>query len=550
MRHTTLKVHPKDDVIVALCDLAQGQEVEYEGESYKLVDSVEAKHKFATRDFAVNDIVTMYGVKVGVVTKPIPRGGCITTENLKHASEGFAVGNERNTNWTPPDITRFEGRTFNGFHRSDGRVGTRNHWVVVPLVFCQSRNIRVMREAMLRELGYDKGATYEAITRSLIQMHQAGATAEQLLEAELSRAEETAFAQVFPNVDGLKFLDHSMGCATSKHDTASFTRLLAGYLVHPNVAGVTVLSLGCQYVQVERLQKEIQAMAPDFNKPMHVFEQQKVGTEQDLVTAAMKQTFAGMAEADKCQRKPAPLSELCIGMECGGSDGFSGISANPTVGQVSDLCVAVGGSAMLAEFPELCGVEQELIDRCVDEKTAKRFAHLMEAYEKHVTMAGDGFESNPSPGNIRDGLITDAMKSAGAAKKGGTSPVQDVIDYCEQYSKKGLTLCCTPGGDVESTTAMAGSGANLMIFTTGLGTPTGNAITPTLKVSTNTTIYDNMPDIIDFNTGSIISGENTIEQAGEDLFEMCVATASGERLAKAEELGQDDFIPWKRDISL
>ena len=550
MRHTTLKVHPKDDVIVALCDLEQGQEVEHQGERYRLVDPIEAKHKFATRDFAVNDSVTMYGVKVGVVTKPIPCGGCITTENIKHASEDFRVGETRNTDWTPPDITRFEGRTFDGYHRSDGRVGTRNHWIVVPLVFCQSRNIRVMREAMLRELGYDKGATYEAITRSLVSMHQNGATAEQLLEAQLSRAEETAFKKVFPNVDGLKFLDHTSGCATSKHDTASFTRLLAGYAAHPNVAGVTVLSLGCQYVQVERLEREIAAMVPDFNKPMYVFEQQKVGTEQDLISAAMKQTFVGMAAADTCQRKPAPLSELCIGMECGGSDGFSGISANPTVGQVSDLCVATGGSAMLAEFTELCGVEQELIDRCVDKPTAQRFADLMRAYEKHVTMAGDGFESNPSPGNIRDGLITDAMKSAGAAKKGGTSPVQDVIDYCEIYRKKGLTLCCTPGGDVESTTAMAGSGANLMIFTTGLGTPTGNAITPTLKVSTNSTLFEKMPDIIDFDSGSIINGEATIEQVGEELFEMCIATASGERLAKAEELGQDDFIPWKRDISL
>jgi altronate hydrolase len=258
----------------------------------------------------------------------------------------------------------------------------------------------------------------------------------------------------------------------------------------------------------------------------------------------------GLIEANKIERKPAPLSKICIGLECGGSDGFSGISANPAIGYTSDLLVALGGSVILSEFPELNGVEQELTDRCVDEQRAQRFASLMRTYNDRATALGSGFYANPSPGNIKDGLITDAIKSAGAAKKGGTSPVMDVLDYPEKASKPGLTLLCTPGGDVESTTAEVGAGANIVLFTTGLGTPTGNPIAPVLKISTNTKLYQKMNDIIDIDTGTIIDGQETIEQAGARILDYVITVASGEIKAKADALGHDDFIPWKRGISL
>ena len=249
-------------------------------------------------------------------------------------------------------------------------------------------------------------------------------------------------------------------------------------------------------------------------------------------------------------RQPAPLSKICLGLECGGSDGFSGISANPTVGYTSDLLVTLGGSVILSEFPELCGVEQELCDRCVDAPTAERFSHLMSTYNDRAKAVGSGFDMNPSPGNIKDGLITDAIKSAGAAKKGGTSPVTAVLDYPEMVSKPGLNLLCTPGNDVESTTAEVGSGANVVVFTTGLGTPTGNPIAPVIKIATNTALAKRMPDIIDFNTGTIIEGEETIEESGERLLEYVIAVASGEIEVAAVRHGQDDFIPWKRGVSL
>lgn len=341
-----------------------------------------------------------------------------------------------------------------------------------------------------------------------------------------------------------------MGCGGTKDDSDALCGLIAGYITHPNVAGATVLSLGCQHAQVSILQAEIAKRDPNFSKPMVVLEQQKVGTESELLKQALKQTFAGLVQANQNQRQPAPLSKLCIGMECGGSDGFSGISANPALGYVSDLLVTMGGSVILSEFPELCGVEQELSDRCVDEETANRFMQLMTTYNARAEADGSGFYANPSPGNIRDGLITDAIKSAGAAKKGGTSPVTAVLDYPEKVTKPGLNLLCTPGSDVESTTAEVGSGANIVLFTTGLGTPTGNPITPVVKLSTNTAMFERMPDIIDINCGTIIEGDETIQQAGERILNYVIQLASGEVEPKSVKLGQDDFIPWKRGVSL
>jgi altronate hydrolase len=212
--------------------------------------------------------------------------------------------------------------------------------------------------------------------------------------------------------------------------------------------------------------------------------------------------------------------------------------------------VALGGSTILSEFPELCGVEQNLIDRCQEPADAKRFIDLMQAYSKAAVAAGSGFDMNPSPGNIKDGLITDAMKSAGAARKGGTAPVADVLPYGTYLRKAGLNLLCTPGNDVESTTGTTGSGAQIILFTTGLGTPTGNPISHVVKLSTNSRLAERMPDIIDFDCGAVIRGEKTIEEVGEEILEYLITVASGQQIPKAVQLRQYDFIPWKRGVSL
>jgi altronate hydrolase len=515
-----------------------------------LQDNIPAKHKFVTASLRPGDPIFMYGVLVGKAQHHIPGGGLITTSNVKHAAGDFTVA-ERKLDWNRPDVSKWKNKTFMGYHRADGKVGTANYWLVIPMVFCENRNLEVLKEALVNDLGYGRHQSYKMQASQLIELYRSGRSVDEILNAPVAVETQTAAsARVFPNVDGVKFLTHTGGCGGTRQDAEALCGLLAGYITHPNVAGATVLSLGCQNAQVSILEEQISKRDPNFSKPLYILEQQKIGKESELLSQAIRQTFAGLVQANQCKREPAPLSKLCIGLECGGSDGFSGISANPAIGYTSDLLVALGGSVILSEFPELCGVEQELSDRCVDRETALRFASLMKTYNERAVAAGSGFDMNPSPGNIKDGLITDAIKSAGAAKKGGTSPVTAVVDYPETVTKPGLNLLCTPGNDVESTTAEVGSGATIVLFTTGLGTPTGNPIAPVVKLSSNTALYNRMRDIIDVNTGTIIEGEETIEEAGERILDYVISVASGETIVSAVKHGQDDFIPWKRGISL
>lgn len=548
MENKFLKVHPDDNVVVALQDLASGTALKLENQIITLLDDVKAKHKFLDQDLKKGDQVRMYGVLVAIANEDLKKGNVLTTQNVHHAASSFKV-RENKYQWTSPDVKKWSDRKFMGYHRSDGNVGVANYWLVIPMVFCENRNVDVMREALLDQLGYQTHNKYNQFTRNLVDLYKAGRTATEILEEEFENDKAGGHHPLFPNVDGIKFLTHQGGCGGIRQDAVTLCGLLAGYITHPNVAGATVLSLGCQNAQVDILQEEIRKRSPEFDKPLFILEQQKVGKESDLLASAIKQTFAGLAEANNQQRQEAPLSKLCLGLECGGSDGFSGISANPAVGYTSDLLVSLGGKVILAEFPELCGVEQELSDRCEREEDAVRFASLMKKYSQSATDAGSGFDMNPSPGNIKDGLITDAIKSAGAAKKGGVSPVVDVLDYPEPVTRPGLNLLCTPGNDVESTTAEVGSGATIVLFTTGLGTPTGNPIAPVIKIATNTTLYQKMQDIIDLNTGTIIEGKETIQQAGERILDFVCEVASGKPV-QAVVHGQDDFIPWKRGISL
>ncbi|WP_142682835.1 UxaA family hydrolase [Chitinophaga polysaccharea] len=544
MKQSILQIHPGDNVWVALQNIAAGTAVTNGQQTVTAIRDIAAKHKIAVRLIPKDKPVIMYGVLVGLANEDIPAGELITTGNIRHASGQFSVSGERHAEWTPPDISPWKNRTFMGYHRKDGRVGTGNYWVIIPLVFCENRNVQLLHEMLVKELGYRAPSPYEAMLQQLLQDFRQGNTSHN------PTAALTLPTRTFPNIDGIKLLTHTMGCGGTKDDARTLCGLLAGYITHPNVAGATVLSLGCQNAQISILREEIEKRSPGFDRTVIYLEQQQEGSEKTLMTKALQQTFEGLTFANQWQRQPAPLSKLCIGMECGGSDGFSGISANPAVGKVADILVALGGSVILSEFPELCGVEQELSDRCVTTDMAARYVQLMRDYASRAEAVGSGFDSNPSAGNIRDGLITDAIKSAGAAKKGGSSPVTDVIDYPGWVQRPGLALLCTPGSDVESTTAEVGAGANLVLFTTGLGTPTGNPVTPVLKLSTNTTLARKMHDIIDLDTGTIISGEETIQEVTNRIMELVIATASGHYQTKAQVLGQDDFIPWKRGVSL
>ncbi len=548
MKQLVLKINPLDNVLVALQPLQKSQAIVFENSTYVMQEDIAPKHKFYMHDILEGGEVIMYGVLVGKVTKAVTAGTLMNTQNLHHAAEPFTF-KPYNYEWHSPDVSVFKDRTFLGYHRKDGSVGTANYWLFIPTVFCENRNLDVIKEALHNELGYADTPKYKAYTHSLVTAYKEGKKMEEITSIDLSTNVQKN-NRVFSNIDGIKFLNHQGGCGGTRQDAAMLSKLLAAYANHPNVAGITVLSLGCQHLQSNDLQTDIKLRNPNFDKPLFVFEQQESISESDLIAKAIRQTFIGLIEANKLTRQPASLDKLTIGVKCGGSDGFSGISANPAVGFCADLLVALGGKVLLAEFPELCGVEQELINRTIHPESANKFIHLMESYNNTALSVGSGFHMNPSPGNIKDGLITDAIKSAGAAKKGGNSPVVDVLDYTELATKPGLSLVCTPGNDVEATTGKAASGATLILFTTGLGTPTGNPVCPTIKVSSNTALAKRMSDIIDIDTGPIIDGEKTIEQMGAEILEYCIQAASGLITPKAVLLNQDDFIPWKRGVSL
>jgi len=545
MKMNVLKINPKDNVWVALQNIPKGSVVSIEADHVTVLEDIAAKHKIYPTDFKKGDAIFMYGVLVGKLTMDVAAGTRMSTDNLHHAAEPYTF-QPYHYSWQAPDVSDYAGRTFNGYHRADGRVGTANYWLFVPTVFCENRNLDVIKEALCNELGYAVSNKYKNYTRQLLEAYREGKDIS--IPIDLSATEKQN--RVFENIDGIKFLNHQGGCGGIRQDAAVLSKLLAAYADHPNVAGITVLSLGCQNLQLSDFEKDIKDRNPKFNKPLFIFEQQQSKSEPELLADAIQSTFKGLMDANKLKRSPAPLSKLCIGVKCGGSDGFSGISANPSVGYCADLVVALGGQVLLAEFPELCGVEQELITRTIDPNAANKFIQLMTSYSDTALKAGSGFHMNPSPGNIKDGLITDAIKSAGAAKKGGNAPIVDVLDYTEPAVKPGLHLVCTPGNDVEATTGKAASGATLILFTTGLGTPTGNPVCPTIKVASNSSLAKRMADIIDIDTGPVIEGEKTIEQMGAEILEYCIKAASGEITPKAVLLNQDDFIPWKRGVSL
>ena len=546
---TAIRIHDNDDLLLALSDLPAGSVAVAEPDRLNVLENIPAKHPFAARDIRKGEPVRLYGIPIGSAADDIAAGRRITERHLrppergkKNLPSGFYGGA-----WTPPELKT--NPVFDGYRRHDGRVGTANNWLVIPLVFCENENILTMREAMLDELGYKGVNTYKNQIRRLKDGYLSGKTGVEIPERgqnEVSGNE--ALNRVFPHVDSVSFLIHQTGCGGTDRDADALCGLLAGYITHPNTAGATVLSLGCQRAQVPMLRRQITARDSNFDKPLFVFEQQSCPSRSEMITVALRKTFAGLIEADKCRRVKAGAENLVVGMECGASDAFSGISSNPILGFAGDLTVAAGGTVILSEFSELAGVEEELAARCVSREVAKRFLELMQWYGRAAEASGVRLDMNASPGNIRDGLINGIMKSAGAAQKGGTSPIVDVKDYPEAVTKKGLNLLCTPGSDVESTTAMAAAGANVILFSTGLGTPTGNPVCPVIKVSSHTGLFRRLSDLIDFDAGTILAGEDSIESAGRRLFDSILRVAGGKETTKS--FFNHDFMPWKRDVSL
>ncbi|PHI30376.1 UxaA family hydrolase [Budvicia aquatica] len=529
-----LCIHPDDDMLVALKDVYQGEQVSWNDERFTLVTETPAKHKFARRDVQAGDILCLYGVPVAKATRPIAKGETVTTENIQHYAAEVDVNSARPYHWQAPDVSQWQGRMFNGVIRADGRIGTANYWLIIPLVFCENRTVEKLRDALEKPLGY-RTDDLTSLTASLL--------------GQLSENHDPVIPRPFPNLDGIRIITHNSGCGGTTVDSQSLCKILAAYADHPNVAGITVFSLGCEKAQIKMFKQALNTRNPDFDKPCLIYRQQDWHSEAEMMQRAVAETFEHLKDANKFVRQPVPVSALKIGVKCGGSDGFSGISANPAMGVVSDLLVTLGGGSVLAEFPELCGAEANMIDRCLKREDKQRFVDLMQRYEVEAQACGASIADNPSPGNIKDGLITDAIKSTGAAKKAGTAPITSVLDYGEPMPDSGLSLLCTPGNDVEAVTGMVASGANVVIFSTGLGTPTGNPIVPVLKIATNTTMANKLSDMIDFDCGPIIDGV-AINAIGEQLFDKVIETAGRDYIVKADRLAQYDFIFWKRETSL
>src|SRR6202049_657946 len=367
-----LQLDSRDNVLIALTDLKAGERVDFGGQTYTLLKNVPAKHKFAMRGFGIGDDVIMYGVLVGKAIKPIGAGELLTVSNIQHQAAPFRE-QSRDYHWSTPSVSRWKHKTFPGYRRSDGQVGTRNYWLVVPLVFCENKNIQVLKQAFEEELGFAAPQLYRRQVAELAKFYRDGKLEKIDAYSSAAEAAPAPRSRLFENIDGVRFLLHEGGCGGTREDSNNLCGLIAGYIHHPNVAGATVLSLGCQNAQIGILWEELRKRNPKFDKPLVIVEQQQSGTEVAMLTEAVRSTFLGLMEANRCQRTRAPLSSLCLGLKCGGSDGFSGLSANPAIGHTADILAALGGKTILSEFPELCGVEQELINRSKSKEISDRF---------------------------------------------------------------------------------------------------------------------------------------------------------------------------------
>ncbi|MDR3537652.1 MAG: altronate dehydratase [Acetobacteraceae bacterium] len=527
-----LRIEESDNLIVALKDLHRGETVQWKGQPFTLASDVRAKHKFATEDVPEGGIVSLYGLPVGKAVKPIAKGEVVGTENIRHYTAPVSLADTTPYAWTPPDVSAYAGRTFKGVVRDDGRVGTANYWLVIPLVFCANRNATKLADALNEALGY-ANSDLKSFARKLAN----------------GTADADGGGRPFPNLDGVRSMPVTSGCGGATSDCQTLCDVLAAYADHPNVAGITVFGLGCEKSQIAMFKDSLAARNPNFAKPALYYRQQDWDSEERMMQDALRSTLGLLGNANECERTEVPLARLKIGVKCGGSDGFSGISANPAMGVASDIVVALGGGSVLAEFPELCGAEGNIVARCGEVETKQKFLDLMQNYEKVANFFGTTMADNPSWGNIQDGLVTDAIKSTGAAKKGGNAPVAAVLDYCRAMPDAGLSLSCTPGNDVDAVTGQVAAGANVVIFSTGLGTPTGNPIVPVVKISTNTAIAKRLSYMIDFDCGPIIEGAS-IDEVGRALLERVIETASGDYKVKADQLEQFDFMLWKRSLDL
>jgi altronate hydrolase len=496
-RPDAVRIHESDNVAVAIRPLAAGDEIEVAGARVRVREDVPAGHKLALRDLEPGELVVKYGFPIGESTAPISAGSWIHSHNLRTRLEGlleYAYS---------PSGARVEPRgempTFDGYRRADGRVGTRNEVWILNTVGCVN-------------------FVAEGIAKS-------------------------AAARVGNAIEGIHAFGHPFGCSQLGDDLSHTQAVLAGLLRNPNAGGVLVLGLGCENNQMDALL----ARAGDVDRSrIRFFNSQDVSDERASGVEMVNELVARM-EGD--QRVAVPASELVIGHKCGGSDGFSGISANAVVGRVADRLTSYGGGVLLTEVPEMFGAEQLLMNRAVSEPVFRQLVAMIDDFKAYFIRHGQNIYENPSPGNKAGGLTTLEEKSLGAIQKGGRAPVARVLRYGEAAGPGGLSLLEAPGNDGVSSTAMVASGATVLLFTTGRGTPLGFPA-PTIKISSNSEIAAKKPHWIDFNAGSLLDGTSTMDELSDELFAFVLDVASGRRQTNNERHGYREIAIWKDGVTL
>src|SRR5215211_5473073 len=490
-------VSSEDNLAVVKEQTAPGLEVALpSGRVVRVNDSVPPGHRFATRDIHAGEFVLQYGQPIGT-SLGIGAGDYISHANMTDDVPVVRDLPEDLSNPAPDYLPESDRATFKGFRRPDGRVGTRNFVLVVPTSMCASHEAQQI--ALMAEFLHYK-------------------------------------RERFPNVDGVVAIPHNKGCGCQDGSTLEvMLRTLSNYADHPNVGGVVLLDLGCEKTNLARVEKYLLKREKAFDKPVAKIGIQEVGGTQAAIEQGLREVERMLPEVNRTGRQECPVSELVLGLKCGGSDGFSGITANPSLGRAADTLVRSGGTVLITEVPEFCGAEHIIANRAKDAATGREIYRMIDWYKDYASKFGGVLNNNPSPGNIAGGLLNITIKSLGAMAKAGTTRVEGVTDYAEPPAGRGLWLMQGPGYDQESTPGLVGAGATVIVFTTGRGTTIGNAIAPVIKLASNTEIFERMNRDIDLSAGGIIDGTETIDEVGARVFEHISRIATGEILTRAEE---------------
>ena len=506
-------VDASDNLAVVKRETAPGLEVSLpSGRVIRVAEAVPPGHRFATRAVPAGEFVLQYGQPIGTSL------GLREGEYISHANMTDDVPVVRDLpedlSTPPPDyIPAQERATFNGFRRPDGRVGTRNFVLIVPTSMC---------------------ASHEAQQISLM--------------AEFLHYRR----ECYPNVDGVVAIPHNKGCGCQEGSTIDvMLRTLSNYADHPNVGGVVLIDLGCEKTNLARVEQYLLKREKSFDKPVAKIGIQEVGGTQAAIERGLREVERMLPEVNRAGREEVSVSELVMGVKCGGSDGFSGISANPSLGRAADTLVRSGGTVLITEVPEFCGAEHLIARRAKDAETGRAIYRMIDWYKEYASKFGAVLGQNPSPGNVAGGLLNITIKSLGAMAKAGTTRVEGVVEYAETPTERGLHLMQGPGYDQESTPGLVAAGATVVVFTTGRGTTIGNAIAPVVKLASNNAVFERMSRDIDLSAGGVIEGMETIDEVGARLFEHVRRVASGEVQARAEEHKHREFQLWaEQTVSL